>query len=245
MTARRTARGIALLELALALAIGAMVLVSIQQALFAQRAQQADTQNKSDIQKITSHLEGFVLAKGRLPCPASSSNGAEARQSNGHCDQYAGFLPTATLGLPTHHHGWRMVTASLSTAGAPAAHSLTADHPLAMLSLPQLTEVVYAPITAGQSIAEGPLPALHLCLHNGTQTLPSSHEFGCGGLNTHSVSAVVVLIAPQDTLHQTRAHQFFINPNMPHTNPAWLSFERLSWLWLQRGSLQTLSGTSP
>ncbi|HEX4916462.1 MAG TPA: hypothetical protein VFV43_01055 [Limnobacter sp.] len=245
MRTQQYALGVALLELALALAIGAMVLISVQRALFAQQAQQSDARNKSELQKITSHLEGFVLARGRLPCPATQANGAESRLSNGQCSQYAGWLPNASLGLPTSHHAWRMVTASLSSAGAPAAHSLTTDHPLSLLSLPQLGEVVYAPITAGQSIGDGPLPALHLCLHNGLEPLPPAHETGCGGLATHSISAVLVLIAPHDTINQARTAQFFINPNLPQNNPAWLSFERLSWLWLQRGSLHTLSGTTP
>ncbi|WP_291712002.1 hypothetical protein [Limnobacter sp. CACIAM 66H1] len=42
-----------------------------------------------------------------------------------------------------------------------------------------------------------------------------------------------------DQANQNRYQQFFINPDQPAANPVWLSFERLNWLWMKRGALDT------
>ncbi|WP_370263827.1 type II secretion system protein [Limnobacter sp.] len=235
--------GMALLEVLLAMAIAALVLASVQRGLATYKAQREQTEHIARSVQLVSHLEGFVLATGRLPCPSAHGNGHEDRRADGICNTYQGWVPTASLGLPVQTLPWRFAVASLNDAGPPAAHSLVSQYPLALLSLPQLGEVIYAPPTSGSSVGQGPLPALHLCLAHGTTPLPPAQSRGCQALPTHSVSAVAVLIPPSDTVNQHRSHQFFINPNLPHHNPIWLSFERLSWLWLQRGGLISLTGS--
>ncbi len=103
------ARGFTLLELALVLAIMAVIagglLLGLHQqvdALYQQRTEQR-------LYDIRQALLGFAAAHGRLPCPAApASSGDESPSGGGNCSHpYTGLLPGKTLGLgPTDAQGY-------------------------------------------------------------------------------------------------------------------------------------------
>jgi len=117
---RRTACGFSLVELAVALAIIALLLGGMLMPLSAQQDMQSRHEAKQALAVIQETLIGFALINGRLPCPATAllptatggacpSGGAagiagcEATIGAGSalaCVSPDGILPWATLGLP-------------------------------------------------------------------------------------------------------------------------------------------------
>jgi prepilin-type N-terminal cleavage/methylation domain-containing protein len=96
--------GFTLIELAVALVVVAMILGSILVPLTTQVAQRKTGDTEKTLEDVKEALLGFAVARGRLPCPASStSNGAESPAGGGVCVNaggiYTGFVPGATLGL--------------------------------------------------------------------------------------------------------------------------------------------------
>lgn len=103
---REGARGFALLEVWIALAVLALVLGGLAVPLAAQVQLRRSEALDRQLREAGDAVMGFAAAQGRLPCPATdASAGAEAfaagaDASSGACaDFYAGFLPAATLGL--------------------------------------------------------------------------------------------------------------------------------------------------
>ena len=109
---RRTggpAHGFTLIELAVAMFIGVLLLGSLLVPL----SKQIETRKVADTQRTIDQaieaLLGFAATNGRLPCPASAtSNGFESPVGGGTCtNPFNGFLPAATLGLgPTDNQGY-------------------------------------------------------------------------------------------------------------------------------------------
>lgn len=225
------------MEVALVLALTALVMGPLLQLMKSQQAQAELAQNQKVGPTLLQSVEAFVLAQGRLPCPADTQNGAEARLNN-RCLIVSGWVPSQSLGLPPQYD-WNLTVATLASAGTPASDSLTADNPFALLSPQQLAEIVYAPITPTQGVGTGALPAIHICKHNAAQALPAITQAGCGAHDLYSASAVLVLSEAQGGLNQNRSLQFFIQTELQHQNPIWLSFERLNWLWMQSGALSS------
>ncbi len=92
--------GFTLIEIAIVLAILALLLGGLLVPLSAQIDQQkiVDTQKTIDLGKEA--LIGYAVSNGYLPCPAvSATNGNEDRTS-GVCNKRVGFLPWAALGTP-------------------------------------------------------------------------------------------------------------------------------------------------
>lgn len=103
-SARRTASGFSLIELAIVLMIvGALtsgVLVAVSRTMERTRITTAQAQ----LLEIREALYGFAQANGRLPCPATvSSDGKEdpvgGAPAGGACTNEHGFVPIATLGF--------------------------------------------------------------------------------------------------------------------------------------------------
>jgi prepilin-type N-terminal cleavage/methylation domain-containing protein len=103
--ARRIERGFTILELALTLAILAVLAVGILVPFVAQVSQRKIASTERVLEQAKDALIGYATATGRLPCPATAaSNGAEAfaaggTTANGICQSFWGFLPAATLGF--------------------------------------------------------------------------------------------------------------------------------------------------
>jgi prepilin-type N-terminal cleavage/methylation domain-containing protein len=94
--------GFSLLELAIVLAILAIlfsgVLVSHNERVF----QQQEKQNAALFEQIKKQLLGFFIAHKRLPCPSSASSNGEPAFSSGSnsvCFSQYGFLPFKALEL--------------------------------------------------------------------------------------------------------------------------------------------------
>lgn len=101
----RRINGFSLVEMAIVLAIVALLLGGLLPSISSQIEQQRTNETRKQMDEIQQALIGFAIINGRLPCPASStSNGVESfasgGASNGNCSNfYNGFVPAATLGL--------------------------------------------------------------------------------------------------------------------------------------------------
>lgn len=233
-------QGFMLLEIALVLMLVAVILGPILHLIAGQRSKSAVLEELESRQKITEAVEGYVLATGRLPCPATTPNGTEARTAN-TCLEREGWLPSATLHTGSPPSRWRVAVATLEQAGEPAQNALLTGRPFEQLSPQQLSEIIFAPITANHGLGSGPLPAIHLCQVLAGQTLPVHTSPGCGTHTLISPSAVWVAYPErthrESNINLNRFQQFFINPVDPVSNPVWISYERMNWLWMKRGSL--------
>jgi prepilin-type N-terminal cleavage/methylation domain-containing protein len=98
---RQHARGFTLIEVAISMVILGLVLTGLVVALSQQMQQRHLIDTRTTLQQANEALVTFVVANGRLPCPAvAASNGLESLIGAGTCTAAAGFLPAVTLGLP-------------------------------------------------------------------------------------------------------------------------------------------------
>lgn len=233
------AHGFMLIEVALVILILAVILGPVLHLLASQNQKDRLLAHLQSRQNIVEAVESFVLAHGRLPCPAQNANGIEQRQADA-CSSREGWLPSASLGVLSVQGQWRIAVATLEQAGEPAQNSLVSAQPFSEISPQQLAEIVLAPYTASYPQGAGPLPAIHLCQEIAGVPPPSNTTAGCGGHQLLSPSAVWVAYIVNDR-NQNRYQQFFVTPDQPAVNPVWLSFERLNWLWMKRGSLDSIT----
>lgn len=96
-------KGFSLVEMAIVLAIVALLMAGLLPTLSSQVEQQRTNETRKQLDEIQQALIGYAIVNGRLPCPASStSNGVEDPVGGGSCNHsYDGFVPSATLGLST------------------------------------------------------------------------------------------------------------------------------------------------
>lgn len=245
-------RGSLLLEMALVLGILAVVIPPMLNLSQSQNAALAESLHQRERQKIEQAIEGFVLSRGRLPCPALEGETLE-QFTNGQCTIQSGDLPVASLSLNSMQHSWSIAVADLAAAGPPAQHALHNPNRWQQLSLQQLSEIILNPVTTAGGMTGSALPALSICNLDNTQTLPDGSERGCGLQSLHSPTAVLV-VQPKSprgapfgdsgsagelaSLHQINAlrnHQFFIVRDYSSDNPMWMSYERLVHLWMEGG----------
>lgn len=97
-------RGFSLIELAIAMAIIALVTGGLLVPLTTQVAQRKTTETQKTLEEIREALVGYAIRHGRLPCPATNtSKGIEsfvgAVGASACANAYSGFVPAATLGL--------------------------------------------------------------------------------------------------------------------------------------------------
>jgi prepilin-type N-terminal cleavage/methylation domain-containing protein len=94
-------QGFTLVELAISMVILGLVLTGFALALSQQVQQRQLTDTRTALQQANDAIISFVIANGRLPCPAVvGSNGQESMTGIGQCTAAAGFLPAVSLGLP-------------------------------------------------------------------------------------------------------------------------------------------------
>lgn len=120
MAAPRAHGGFTLTELAIVVAIVALLLGSLMFTLSAQVEQRSFEDTRERLEQAKSLLLAFAIVRGRLPCPArSNSFGDEVRNAAGQCsdgtteDYYGGPLPGGVLGglLPARAIGAQQVDA--------------------------------------------------------------------------------------------------------------------------------------
>jgi prepilin-type N-terminal cleavage/methylation domain-containing protein len=93
--------GFTLVELAIVLMIVGLLLGGMLVSLSAQVDQRNISETQRSLSEIKEAIIGYALAKGRLPCPASSGTfGVEDPLGGGTCTHpNDGFVPAATLGI--------------------------------------------------------------------------------------------------------------------------------------------------
>lgn len=239
--------GFMLIEIALVIVVLAIILSPIVHLLSSQQQKNRVTQDLASKQRIVEVVEGFILATGRLPCPALQAGGQEARTGDA-CTRAEGWLPNTTLSTWGLSGNWKMAVATLESAGEPAQNTLVSTQPFAQLSPQQLAEIVMAPFTTNHVVGTGPLPAIHLCQSIAGQTWPANTTPGCGAHTLLSPTAVWVAYPvgtnngeDHHNINQNRFQQFFIDPEQAAQNPVWISFERMNWLWMKRGALNPIT----
>ena len=155
--------GFTLAELAIALVIFSLLIggmfVSISTQLESRRI--SDTQKTLD--QVREALIGFLVANGRLPCPAASgATGVELPAGGGVCtNPYNGFVPAITLGLtPTNTSGYL-----LDGWGYPVRYAVTASDTSAFTTAAQIRALLIDGNTAT------PAPNLRVCTTSACATV--------------------------------------------------------------------------
>ena len=115
-------RGFTLVELAIVLAIVALLLGGLLPVMSAQVEQQRRSETRKQLTEIKDALIGFAVINGRLPCPAdgSTATGTEATTGTGTslvCNLTLGVLPWATLGVSEADAWDRRFTYRVSQGG--------------------------------------------------------------------------------------------------------------------------------
>ncbi|HYC46048.1 MAG TPA: prepilin-type N-terminal cleavage/methylation domain-containing protein [Burkholderiales bacterium] len=110
---RERIAGFTILELAITLAIMAVLAVGVLVPFIAQVTQRRIAETERILEQAKETLMGFAAATGRLPCPAlPDTDGFEkfaagGTVANGSCATFYGFLPAATLGFtPVDNQGY-------------------------------------------------------------------------------------------------------------------------------------------
>ena len=102
--AKRTnlARGFSLVELAVVMAIVALLLGGLMYTLSAQVEQRNFEDTRRRLEQARELILGFAIVNGRLPCPATATSTGDESQTpagSGICTTgYAGWLPARTIG---------------------------------------------------------------------------------------------------------------------------------------------------
>ena len=102
-----SARGFSLAEMAVVVAIVALLLAGLLLPLGTQIEQRNVSTTQAQLEAAREALLGFAIINGRLPCPAApppanpaATDGMESPVGGGACTNYLnGFLPAVTLGL--------------------------------------------------------------------------------------------------------------------------------------------------
>lgn len=99
-TPEKGTRGFSLVELAVVMAIVALLLGSLMYTLSAQTEQRNFEETRRRLELARELLLAFAVVKGRLPCPAiATSLGIEAPSTGSACTTYfGGWLPAASIG---------------------------------------------------------------------------------------------------------------------------------------------------
>lgn len=93
--------GFTLVELAVVVAIVALLLGTLMYTLSAQSDQRNFEETRRRLDSAHDLLLAYAIANGRLPCPATAtSNGYESPVGGGTCTtSYGGWLPAVTIGF--------------------------------------------------------------------------------------------------------------------------------------------------
>lgn len=98
---RRKQRGFSLVELAIVLVIVALLIGGMLVPLSAQREIQRSNETQRKLSEIKEALLGFAVINGRLPCPTTTTDPANANYGieDAACINIEGYLPWKSLGV--------------------------------------------------------------------------------------------------------------------------------------------------
>jgi prepilin-type N-terminal cleavage/methylation domain-containing protein len=98
---RTAVSGFSLVELAVVMAIVALILGGLITTLSVQTEQRNFEETRRRLEQARDLLLGYAVVNGRLPCPATAaSSGDESPVGGGTCTTgYAGWLPARTIGF--------------------------------------------------------------------------------------------------------------------------------------------------
>lgn len=183
----RKTGGFTLIELAISLAIVALLLGMLVVPLNTQLDQQRINDTQKQLVLINESLMGFAAATGRLPCPAlvstaSTVAGAGTENKPGaNCAAAEGVLPWATLGMPELDAWGRRFTyrvtaefANDAAGGAQATFTLADSGGITVVStaggVNLATNIVAAVVSHGKNGAGAYLPSgLRIALGTGDE----------------------------------------------------------------------------
>lgn len=120
-------KGFTLVEIAIVLAILALLLGGMLMPISAQIDQQKIMETERSIELAKEALTGFALVKGYLPCPAMSATDGNEDRSAGTCNKRVGFLPWVTLGVPRQDAWGRLFRYSVSPAFSKTTPTFTME----------------------------------------------------------------------------------------------------------------------
>ena len=120
-------KGFTLVEIAIVLAILALLLGGMLVPISAQIDQQKIMETERSLELAKEALTGFALVKGYLPCPAVSATDGNEDRSSGTCNKRVGFLPWVTLGVPRQDAWGHLFRYSVSPAFSNETPSFALD----------------------------------------------------------------------------------------------------------------------
>lgn len=158
--AHRGVRGFTILEIAISLALLAVLAIGIMVPLVSQLQQRNVATTEKTLNDIKDALLGFAAVNGRLPCPATAAgvpSGAETfaaggSEANGQCASFWGFVPARTLGItPVDSSGFALdgwnnriryavAKYQLGTPTVPAIPTFTSMDGLRNATLPEVAK---------------------------------------------------------------------------------------------------------
>lgn len=156
-------RGFTLTEMAVVLAITALLIGGMILPLTAQEEMRRINETQATLRASMEALLGFAAANGRLPCPATeASSGVEAPAGGGTCTLFnasdvvpVGYLPGATLGLAPLDSSGRVLDAwgvplryATSTASSSAITTSNGIQSIGMTNL-AAQQLIICPTAAG------------------------------------------------------------------------------------------------
>ena len=197
MLVKAKVSGFTLVEMAVVLAIVALLLGGLIVPLSAQIDLQKIKETRKALDDVKEALFGFAIANGRLPCPASStSNGQESfcttatgactatttNQAHGKCSNpYDGFVPAVALGItPIDAQGFMLdgwnnrIHYAVTNVNLANVYTFTAPGAMKSVGIANLNPDLYVcasspnPATPSQSITSSCGPATIL-----TSTAPA------------------------------------------------------------------------
>lgn len=188
-------KGFTLIEIAVALAILALLVGGMLIPISARIEQQkiVDTQNSIDLVKEA--LIGFAVAHGYLPCPAISATNGQEDRTSGACNKRAGFVPWVTLGTPQLDAWGHLFRYSVTPAFASSAA------PFSLTTNPDIT--IQTRDSSGNLV--------NLSNSNGIPALVLSHgKNGFGSTNAQGIAQIAPPASNVDEVSNTSNSNVFV-----------------------------------
>jgi len=172
--------------MAVVVAVVALLLGSLIVPLVTQVEERRIVETRRILEEAREALIGFVIANGRLPCPASgspSTNGIENPVGGGACvNGHNGFLPAAQLGIsPTDGEGF-----AIDPWGGRIRYAVTSAHTNAFTTANGIST---------QFLTATPNPDLQVCA-TGTGVAGTPPSCAAGSVLTTNTPAVIYSTGP-------------------------------------------------